>query len=104
MNSPDSLSREDVSKVARLSRLWLDEQSLERSRVELGAVLGYVRLLRELDAELAGVEPLSHPGDASNRWDEDEPRAPMANQVAMGLAPEASPPFFKVPKVIGDAS
>ncbi|MBK7403237.1 MAG: Asp-tRNA(Asn)/Glu-tRNA(Gln) amidotransferase subunit GatC [Phycisphaerales bacterium] len=97
---PDQLTDADVRKVARLSRLAIDEADLARYRVELAAVLGYVERLRELD--LSGVEPLTHVGDEANRLDPDEPGPTLDNQIAMALAPEALPPFFRVPKVLGE--
>lgn len=65
--------------------------------------------LGELDLE--GVAPMSSPGSGSagrspgvsaNRLDDDEPGPVLANDVAMGLAPVSRPPFFIVPKVLGD--
>ena len=58
---PSQLTPDDVRKVARLSRLAVPEADIERYREELGAVLGYIGSLRELD--LSGVEPLTHVGD-----------------------------------------
>ena len=75
----------------------------------MGAILGYVERLGRLD--LDGVEPLTHPGGgaeragagvSANRLDRDEPGPVLANDVAMGLAPDPKPPYFSVPKVLGD--
>lgn len=100
------LSPDDIRRIARLSRLAIEEGEIEHYRAELGAILGYVRRLGELD--LTGIEPLTHPGggpeaetEVANRLDEDEPGPVLANDVVMGLAPSAMPPFFRVPKVLG---
>jgi aspartyl-tRNA(Asn)/glutamyl-tRNA(Gln) amidotransferase subunit C len=85
--------------VAHLSRLALSDDRVEEYRAQLGAVLGHIERLRSL--ELEGVEPLTHPLDATNRMDEDTPRDPLGNEVLMGMAPDAAPPFIKVPKVLG---
>ncbi len=98
--SESGLTPDDVRKVARLSRLAIADADIERYREELGAVLGYVERLRELD--LSGVEPLTHVGDEANRLDEDEPGPVLGHDVAMGLAPGPLPPFFSVPKVLGE--
>lgn len=106
------LTPEDIHRIARLSRLAVADDQIEPYRAELGAVLGYVERLGELD--LAGVEPMTHPGGGvggegagagstpANRLDPDEPGQVLANDVAMGLAPSPRPPFFSVPKVLGD--
>ena len=94
------LSPDDIRKVARLSRLEVAEADITRYGDELGAVLGYVERLRELD--LSGVEPLTHVGDEANRLDEDVPGPVLGNDVAMRLAPESLAPFFSVPKVLGE--
>lgn len=94
------LSEGAVRKVARLSRLALDNGAIQRSGEQLRAVLGYIDRLRELD--LDGVEPMAHPLDVSNRLDPDEPRQPLAREALLRMAPEKAGPFVKVPKVLGE--
>lgn len=89
-----------VRKVARLSRLELDDAAIARSGEQLRAVLGYIDRLREL--KLDDVEPMAHPLDLSNRFDEDVPRAGLPTEALMKMAPEMSGPFVKVPKVLGE--
>jgi aspartyl-tRNA(Asn)/glutamyl-tRNA(Gln) amidotransferase subunit C len=95
-----ALSADDVRKVARLSRLALSDDQVEAYRDKLSAVLGYVERLREVNVE--GVEPLTNVADAVNRLDDDVPGPTLTNETLMRMAPEAMPPFVKVPKVIGD--
>ncbi|QKK07009.1 MAG: Asp-tRNA(Asn)/Glu-tRNA(Gln) amidotransferase subunit GatC [Planctomycetota bacterium] len=99
------LTPQDIQKLARLSRLEVAEGDVDRYRAELGAVLGWMDRLGEMD--LAGVEPMTRAGTADgsnqqNRLDADEPGPVLANDVVMGLAPQAMPPFFRVPKVLGE--
>jgi aspartyl-tRNA(Asn)/glutamyl-tRNA(Gln) amidotransferase subunit C len=49
------LSREDVLKLARLARLKLSDEEIERFQSEISAILGYVEQLQNVDLE--GVEP-----------------------------------------------
>lgn len=100
-SDPQPLDGQTVRRVAHLSRLALSEEQIESYRAQLGAVLGHIDRLRTLPLE--GVEPLTHPLDATNRMDEDVPRAPLPNEVLMEMAPDAAPPFIKVPKVLGGA-
>ena len=103
------LTPDDIRRIARLSRLAVAEDQIEHYRAELVAVLGYVERLGGLD--LDGVEPLTHPGGepqgtdagaSANRLDEDEPGLVLANDVVMRLAPDPKPPFFSVPRVLGE--
>ena len=49
------LSRDDVLKLASLSRLKLSDDEIERFRQELSSILDYVRVLDKTDT--AGLEP-----------------------------------------------
>ncbi|HYE02896.1 MAG TPA: Asp-tRNA(Asn)/Glu-tRNA(Gln) amidotransferase subunit GatC [Phycisphaerales bacterium] len=96
------LSAEAVRKVARLSRLALDESQVERYRGQLAAVLGYMERLGELD--LANVEPLLSTVEETNRLDDDEPGPTVPTATLLALAPDTLEPFLKVPKVLGEGS
>ncbi|TVQ33365.1 MAG: Asp-tRNA(Asn)/Glu-tRNA(Gln) amidotransferase subunit GatC [Phycisphaeraceae bacterium] len=93
------LSEDVVRRVAHLSRLALDDASIERHRGQLVSILGYIDRLRELDTE--NVDPMAHPLDVVNRLDADEPRACLSNEALMKMAPQAAAPFVRVPKVLG---
>lgn len=95
----DELSVEQVRKVARLARLAVSDADAERYRVELAAVLGYVERLGEVD--VAGVEPMAHVAGETNRLRPDEPGGTLPNETLMEMAPDADPPFVRVPKVLG---
>lgn len=97
-----ALTIEQVRRVASLSRLAIDDARLERYRHQLGSVLDHIKMLGEL--HLAEVEPMAHPVEATNRWDEDEVRPALPNEALMRLAPEKAEPFVKVPKVLGGGS
>ena len=58
------LDRDQVLHVARLARLELDDDEVERMAGELSAVLDHVERIRELD--LDGVPPTSHAVDVGN--------------------------------------
>ncbi len=92
-----AISREDVLQVARLARLALTEDEVERLGAQLGAILEAVGKVSELDLE--GVEPTSHPLELVNVWGQDEPRASLEPEEALSNAPERSGNFFRVPPV-----
>ena len=90
-----AISREEVAHVARLARLALTEEELERFREQLSAILEAVAKVSELD--LSEVEPTSHPLDVSNVWAEDEPQPCLDPEEALANAPDREGNFFRVP-------
>jgi aspartyl-tRNA(Asn)/glutamyl-tRNA(Gln) amidotransferase subunit C len=89
------LSREQVEHVARLARLSLDEDELQRMAGELSKVLDHIEKIRELD--LAGVEPTAHVVDVVNALREDEPEPSLPRDVVLAAAPEPVAGGFGVP-------
>jgi aspartyl-tRNA(Asn)/glutamyl-tRNA(Gln) amidotransferase subunit C len=92
-----AISRDEVLHVARLARLALTDEEVERLTGELGAILNAVSVVSELD--LADVPPTSHPLDLVNVWDEDEPRASLPPDDVFANAPERDGDHFRVPPV-----
>ena len=92
-----AITREDVLHVARLARLEIPENELERVREQLGAILEAVGKVSELD--LSGVEPTSHPLDVVNVWADDEPRPSLSRDDALANAPDPADGAFRVPAV-----
>ena len=98
----EKLTHDEVRHVARLSRLHLSDEQIEKFAGQLSAILDYISKLNELDVE--GVEPMAHALDVTNVMRPDEVKDPMSVETALDNAPDQSPPFFKVPKVLGDDS
>lgn len=96
------LTEPQVRHVAKLSRLKLSDEQIAFFSSQLSAVLGYMEKLNELD--LTDVEPMAHPTDMTNRFRDDRPKPGLPNETVLQNAPAADPPFFKVPKVLGDGS
>jgi aspartyl-tRNA(Asn)/glutamyl-tRNA(Gln) amidotransferase subunit C len=92
-----AISRDDVLHVARLARLQIPEDEIERVQEQLGAILEAVGKVAELD--LTGVEPTSHPLDVVNQWDEDEARPSLDREDALANAPDPADGAFRVPAV-----
>jgi aspartyl-tRNA(Asn)/glutamyl-tRNA(Gln) amidotransferase subunit C len=89
------LSREQVTHVARLARLQLNAEELDRMAGELSKVLDHIEKIRELD--LDGVEPTSHVVDVVNALRADEPEPSLPREVALAGAPEPVAGGFGVP-------
>jgi aspartyl-tRNA(Asn)/glutamyl-tRNA(Gln) amidotransferase subunit C len=90
-----AISRDDVLHVARLARLALTDEEVERFTEQLGAILEAVGKVAEL--ELADVPPTSHPLDLVNVWAEDEPHEPLPLEQVFANAPDRSGDLFEVP-------
>jgi aspartyl-tRNA(Asn)/glutamyl-tRNA(Gln) amidotransferase subunit C len=90
-----AISKDEVLHVARLARLALTDDEVERLTDELGAILDAVGVVAELD--LSAVTPTSHPLDLVNVWDEDEPRPSLALQDVFANAPARDRDHFRVP-------
>jgi aspartyl-tRNA(Asn)/glutamyl-tRNA(Gln) amidotransferase subunit C len=90
-----AISRDEVLHVARLARLALSDEEVERLGAQLNAILEAVGKVAELDLE--GVEPTAHPLDIVNVWAEDEPHESLPVEEALANAPDREGGFFKVP-------
>jgi aspartyl-tRNA(Asn)/glutamyl-tRNA(Gln) amidotransferase subunit C len=90
-----AISRDEVLHVARLARLALTDEEVERLGAQLNAILEAVGKVSELDLE--GVEPTAHPLEVVNVWAEDDPRPCLPVEEALANAPEREGGFFKVP-------
>jgi aspartyl-tRNA(Asn)/glutamyl-tRNA(Gln) amidotransferase subunit C len=89
------LDRSQVLHVARLARLELSEEEVERMAGELSKVLDHIEKIRELDLE--GVLATSHVVDVVNVLRPDKPRPSLPVEVALGAAPEPVQGGFGVP-------
>ncbi len=90
-----AISRDEVLHVARLARLELTDDEVERFREQLNAILDAVGKVAELD--LADVEPTAHPLDLVNVWARDEPRPSLPVDDALANAPDRDGGLFRVP-------
>jgi aspartyl-tRNA(Asn)/glutamyl-tRNA(Gln) amidotransferase subunit C len=93
-----AIDRITVEKVAKLARLHLTNDELDRYGGQLGAILDYIAKLEKLD--VAGLEPLAQAVDTQNVFRADEPRPSLSRDAALQNAPEKTGDFFVVPKII----
>ena len=90
------LSRDQVLHVARLARLELTPEEVERFGGELSKVLDHIELIGEL-GDLADVPPTSHVVNVENVLRADEPRPSLPRELALAQAPDAALGGFRVP-------
>jgi aspartyl-tRNA(Asn)/glutamyl-tRNA(Gln) amidotransferase subunit C len=90
-----NIDRDQLLHVARLARLELREEEVERLGAQLNDILAAVSKVSELD--LSDVPPTSHPLDVVNVWADDEPQPCLPVEEALANAPEREGFYFKVP-------
>ena len=93
-----AIDRKTVEHVAKLARLQLSGEELDRYGKQLGAILDYIAKLEKLD--VSGLEPLAHAVDTDNVFRDDVPRPSLPREAALQNAPEKTGDFFIVPKII----
>jgi len=108
MSKKQTVSQEELLKIARLAKLHLDDDQRDLYTRQINAILAHVQKLEALD--LAGVEPLSHVLDLVNvaRKDESADSLPRDKVLANAPLTDDGPPekratdgeFFLVPQVI----
>ena len=92
------LSREQVQHIARLARVGLSEENIDRFSGQLSEILDYFERLRQVDTE--DVPPTAHTLPLHNVWREgDEPAPPLGQEQVLANAPLREGDFFRV-KVI----
>ena len=90
-----AITREEVLHVAKLARLELTDDEVERLTDQLGAILEAVSKVSELD--LADVPPTSHPLELVNALAPDELRESLSLDEVFANAPAREGDLFKVP-------
>lgn len=92
------ITRGEIEKVARLSRLSLTPEKLDQYAGQLDAILEYAAKLDEIDTR--EVEPTSHALALTNVFREDVIVPSLPPERALANAPESEAQCFKVPQII----
>jgi aspartyl-tRNA(Asn)/glutamyl-tRNA(Gln) amidotransferase subunit C len=89
------IERDQVLHVAKLARLRLTDEEVERMSPELSKILEHVERMDELDLE--GVEPTTHVVELQNVLRDDVPRPSLPVERALDPAPAVADEGFRVP-------
>ncbi len=95
-----SLTREDVRKVALLSRLDLSDDEIDAQTKPLNDLLQQFELLQALD--VTGIEPTSHSIPVVNVFREDVELPSLSREAVLANAPESRDGCFVVPRIVAD--
>jgi aspartyl-tRNA(Asn)/glutamyl-tRNA(Gln) amidotransferase subunit C len=95
------ITREDVAHVAKLARLDLDDEELDRFTGQLAKVLEHAQDVEAL--ELDDVPPTAHPFPLHNVLRADEARDAGVRDAVLAEAPAAEDDMFRVPPILGES-
>lgn len=95
------ITRSDVEHVARLARLALSDEEIERFTRQLEVILEHAADVSALDTE--GVPPTAHPLPLVNVLRSDEPQPGVSRDDVLAMAPDAQDGRFRVPRILGEA-
>lgn len=93
------ITPEVVTKVARLARLSLTADELERTTVQLTRMLEHFADIDALD--LDGVEPMTQPTPLANVLRDDVEVPGLDRDEVLAAAPDARDGRFRVPPIVG---
>jgi aspartyl-tRNA(Asn)/glutamyl-tRNA(Gln) amidotransferase subunit C len=92
------MDSETVKRIAHLARIDVAEEELERLADELGAIIGWVEQLDEVDTD--GVEPMTSVVEATLPKRADEVTDGGIRDDVLANAPDPEKGFYTVPKVL----
>lgn len=92
------ITKQEVEHVAKLSRLTLTEQELEKITGQLDNILSYVAKLDELDT--TNVCATSHVFSITNAFREDVVKPSLSREEALANGPDQNGEAFQVPRII----
>ena len=93
-----ALDNETVHNIARLARIKIEQSEVSNTRNSLENILELVAQMEAVDT--TGVEPMTHPFDATMRLRADEVTERNQRDKFQAIAPNAESGLYLVPKVI----
>ncbi|UZE95220.1 Asp-tRNA(Asn)/Glu-tRNA(Gln) amidotransferase subunit GatC [Alkalimarinus alittae] len=93
-----SIKREDAENIARLAKLQVSDDQLEKITGDLSNILSLVDQLQAVDT--SNIEPMAHPMDAIQRLRADQVTETNNREAFQKIAPATEDGLYLVPKVI----
>ena len=93
-----SIDKNQVKKVAKLSRISLDDKNLESLSNDLASILKFVEQLSKLDTDK--IEPLNSIVNKTLEPRKDKVNDGKIKEEILKNSPDKNEDFFIVPKVI----
>lgn len=95
----ERISTDDVVHVAKLARLELSPEEIDRTTAQLADMLEHFADIDELD--LADVVPMTQPYPLTNVLRADEVQRTLDRDEVLAAAPDAFEGRFRVPPIVG---
>ena len=93
-----ALTLNDVEKIARLSRLYLNDGEKAQTLQKLNDIFAMVEKMQSVNTD--GIEPMAHPHEAALRLREDKITETDRAAEYQSVAPEVRNRLYIVPQVI----
>ena len=93
-----SVSKEDVKHIAKLSKLNLTQEELEKYTNELSSIVDFANELSNIN--VAGIKPTAHILDIKNVFRKDEVQPSYDREEILKNAPSKDAGCVSVPKVV----
>lgn len=92
------IDKEQVKHIAKLARIGLTDEKIEKMQKELSAILDYFEKLKEVD--VSDVEPTSHSMSLENVFREDEENEQRLEKDLIDMAPDKKDGYLKVRSIL----
>ena len=92
-----AFSREEVVRLANLSRLSLSDEQIQDMQKDLGQIVDYVGFLNEVD--VSGITPMAHSIDM-RLWEREDEIGKMIGPKGINQSKGNQDGLVKVPKII----
>jgi aspartyl-tRNA(Asn)/glutamyl-tRNA(Gln) amidotransferase subunit C len=96
-----AISRDEVAHLARLSRLALTEEELDRYAGQLDSILSHVQVISQVAAD---VPATASPNPTVNVSRPDSPEPCLTPEQALSGAPAVEEQRFMVPQILGEGA
>lgn len=96
------VTKEEILKIAKLSKLNIEDHQLEKYQNDLNDILNYMEQLNELD--LSDVEPLYSVHELDILFNKDEVRDEMDKKEFLENTPKHDENFISLPVMVGDSN
>ena len=93
-----AIDNQTVKTIAKLARLEIDENDVEKYRSDISNILNLVEQMDAVNTD--GVEPMTHPFDATLRLRDDIITEQNNREKFQKIAPSSQDGLYLVPKVI----
>jgi aspartyl-tRNA(Asn)/glutamyl-tRNA(Gln) amidotransferase subunit C len=94
------ITRDEVSHLAKLSRLALTDAELDHLAAQLDVIISAVARVQQVTAE--GIPPTSHAVPLTNVFRADELAPCLGAEAALAGAPAVEEQRFRVPRILAE--